>query len=753
MTLAEKAAQLTSIWLAGSASSHDVAPLQHELVSEVDWQKQISAGLGQLTRILGTAPISAGDGARKLAELQDAIVKASRFGIPAIAHEECLNGLAALGATIYPAPLAWGATFDPGLVGEAARLIGEDMRRCGVHQGLAPVLDVVRDARWGRAEETIGEDPYLTATIATAYVRGLQSAGIIATLKHFAGYSASRAGRNFAPVSMGQREFRDVMLLPFEMAVRDGQAKSVMHAYTEIDGVPAAADVSLLTDLLRGEWGFEGTVVADYFGVAFLHTLHKVAASLGDAAAQALTAGVDVELPSVHCYSDPLLALVESGTVSEDLIDRACRRVLLQKCELGLLDARLAPAPAAGAPHRLASPATAPVSAAPIELDSARNREVARRLAAESIVLLSNDGTLPLSPHARVAVIGPLADDHNGMLGCYTFPRHLRLEEPGVVIPTLADALRERLPAVNSAPGCTVTGSETDRFEEAFDLARDADVCVVVLGDHAGLFGNGTSGEGCDVSDLSLPGVQEEFLARVCSLSTPIVLVLLSGRPYAVGAYADRVSAIVQAFFPGEEGGPAVADVLTGQANPSGRLPVSIPKTAGAQPFTYLSPVLGHTSDVSSVDPAPLFVFGHGLSYTTFAWEGDVSELECATDGSLQCGVTIRNTGERAGTEIVQLYLHDPVASVTRPVARLTGYARVPLEPGRSARVSFMFHADLASFTGRDGRRVVEPGEIQLWFGASSRDIRHTVRVELTGPHRYPGHERQLTSLARIDHT
>ncbi|MGE5137323.1 MAG: glycoside hydrolase family 3 protein, partial [Gemmatimonadota bacterium] len=305
MTLEEKLAQLSSVWL--SSAGDEAAPLQGEFTGDLPpLPELIRDGLGQLTRVYGTRPVTPAAGMRTLAELQAQVTAASRFGIPAIAHEECLTGLTAWGATIFPTPLAWGASFNPALVGEMAAAIGQNMRALGVHQGLAPVLDVVRDARWGRVEETIGEDPYLVGVLGTAYVRGLQSAGIIATLKHFAGYSASRAGRNMAPAAIGPREFADVVLVPFEMALRDGGARSVMHSYADVDGVPPAADPGLLTGVLREQLGFDGVVVADYYGISFLEVLHRVAGSPAEAAGLALAAGVDVELPNVRCYGEPL---------------------------------------------------------------------------------------------------------------------------------------------------------------------------------------------------------------------------------------------------------------------------------------------------------------------------------------------------------------------------------------------------------------------------------------------------------------
>ncbi|MGW5656441.1 beta-xylosidase/alpha-l-arabinosidase [Streptomyces humi] len=742
MTLEEKTAQLYGVWVGAATDGDGVAPLQREMTADYDWDELITLGLGQLTRSFGTAPVAPALGARALARAQRRITAAGRFGIPAIAHEECLAGFTAWQATAYPVPLAWGAAFDPPLVEELGRRIGQDLRSVGVHQGLAPVLDVVRDPRWGRVEETIGEDPYLVGTIGTAYVRGLESAGIVATLKHFAGYASSAGARNLAPVRAGVREFADITLPPFEMALREGGARSVMAAYNDTDGVPASADPRLLTDLLRTDWEFEGTVVADYFGIGFLQTLHRVAGTEAEAAHLALAAGIDVELPTLKCYGRPLVAAVAEGTVPEALIDRAARRVLRQKCELGLLDEDWEP-PREG----------------PVDLDSAENRALARRLAEESVVLLDNpDGVLPLPPDTRIAVVGPRAADALAMLGCYSFPSHVLTHhpevDPGISIPTVLESLRSELPdaKVTFAEGCDVSDPDTSGFEEAVARAAEADVCVAVLGDRAGLFGRGTSGEGCDVTDLALPGVQADLLDTLLTTGVPVVLVLLTGRPYALGRWHGRLGAVVQAFFPGEEGGPAVAGVLSGRVNPSGRLPVSVPRVPGGQPWTYLQPPLGLAGEVSNLDPTPLYPFGHGRSYTDFVWEPVSPEAaEIATDGSHDVTVTVRNTGERAGAEVVQLYLHDPVASVTRPDVRLIGYQRVELAPGESRRVTFRFHADLSAFTDRDGARVVEPGALELRVAASSAEVRATVRLRLTGPVRHPGPDRVLRCETEVE--
>ncbi|MEV0218616.1 glycoside hydrolase family 3 N-terminal domain-containing protein [Streptomyces sp. NPDC050704] len=743
MTLEEKTAQLYGVWVGADGDGGGVAPHQHEMTSDYDWDELISHGLGQLTRPFGTAPVDPALGAQALARAQRRITEAGRFGIPALAHEECLAGFTAWGATAYPVPLAWGATFDPALVEEMARRIGHDLASVGVHQGLAPVLDVVRDPRWGRVEETIGEDPYLVGTVGAAYVRGLESAGIIATLKHFAGYASSVGARNLAPVRAGVREFADVTLPPFEFALREGGARSVMAAYNETDGVPATADPQLLTQLLREDWGFTGTVVSDYFGIGFLETLHRVAGTTAEAGHAALSAGVDVELPTLRCYGDALVTAVRAGEVPESLVDRAAARVLRQKCELGLLDEDWTPEPAG-----------------PIDLDSTENRVLARRLAEESVVLLSNPtGLLPLAPDTRIAVVGPRAADALAMLGCYSFPSHVLPNHPetplGIEIPSLLESLRTELPdaKITFAEGCDTTDPDPAGFEEAIARTAEADVCVAVLGDRAGLFGKGTSGEGCDVTDLRLPGVQGKLLDALTATGTPVVLVLLTGRPYALGRWHDRLGASVQAFFPGEEGGPAVAGVLSGRVNPSGKLPVSVPQDPGGQPWTYLQPPLGLAGTVSNLDPTPLHPFGHGLTYTDFTWDAEGPDAEITTDETYDLSVTVRNTGPRDGTEVVQLYLHDPVARVTRPDVRLIAYQRLDLAPGESRRVTFHFHPDLSAFTDRTGHRVVEPGTLELRLGTSSADVRHTARVLLTGPERELGPDRRLHCESEVTET
>ncbi|PVE95082.1 glycoside hydrolase family 3 N-terminal domain-containing protein [Microbacterium sp. TPD7012] len=740
MTLEEKQAQLVGFWV--DQGDEVVAPLSGEKKSSTRYEAASAHGIGHLTRVYGTRPVDPVARAEWLWAEQSRLQRETRLGIPAIVHEECLTGLAAWKAATFPTPLAWGASFDPELVEEVGAAIGESMRTLGIHQGLAPVLDVIRDPRWGRVDECIAEDPLVVGTIGTAYVKGLQSAGVHATLKHFVGYSASRAGRNHAPVSAGPREIEDVLLPPFEMAVREGGARSVMNSYTDIDGVPVGADPRYLTGVLRDRWGFDGVVVSDYFAVDFLRSMHRVAADSADAARLALTAGIDIELPSPDTYTT-LAEQVRDGRLPVAVLDRAVGRVLSQKDELGLLDADFSEPPAS------------------VDLDSPAHRALARRLAEESVVLLSNDGILPLAPtsRARIAVIGPNADSSEALMGCYSFVNHVLAHHPevpaGIALPSVLESLRHEFPdaVVTHAIGSDVESADRSGVASAVADASAADLAIVVVGDRAGLFGRGTVGEGNDVESLELPGIQRELVEAVVATGTPVILIAMTGRPYALdwalppragaagamvglGAVnsaaptsasdspADTVrpAAVLQTFFPGEEGGPAIARLLSGRVSPSGRLPVSMPRSAGAQPYSYLHPVLGGRADVTSADPTPARPFGFGLGYTTFVHE-DLTVAETAAAGELlRVSVRVRNTGDRDSVDVVQLYAHDEVASVARPVAQLIGFRRVDLAAGAEEIVTFDVPVDRLAFTGLDGIRRVEPGGFRLWVGGACDD-------------------------------
>jgi beta-xylosidase len=733
LTPQEKLAQLVSTWPGSEDLDEAVAPLQESHLHALPFADAIAHGIGHLTRPFGTAPIDPVEGVERLRTLQRQVIAANRFGIPAIAHEECLTGLTAWRATVYPTPLALAATFDPEAVREMANAVGHDMAAIGVHQGLAPVLDVVRDYRWGRVEETFGEDPYLVSELAANYVTGLQSAGVIATLKHFAGYSASRGARNHAPVSIGERELRDVILIPFEKAVVKAGARSVMNSYTELDGIPTASDERLLTRVLRDEWGFTGTVVSDYWAIGFLASMHRLVDGFPDAGALALTAGIDVELPHALGFTEELL-----DRVPGHILDRAVLRVLTQKAELGLLDVER----------------ETPSDPEPA-LDSPRNRGIAVRLAEQSVVLLANDAdVLPLAADARrIAVIGPAADDSGCLFGCYSFPNHVLPNFPdaalGVAAQTVLDAIRAEFPdaVIEYERGAEILSDDESGMPAAVASARRADLVVLVVGDRSGMFGHGSSGEGCDVLDLRLPGSQEHLVEAVLATDVPVVTVVVSGRPYAIGGHVARSAAALQVFFPGQEGAAAIAGTLSGRVAPSGRLPVQIPGEASAQPGTYLAPPLALRSEgISNLDPTPAFPFGFGLAYTEFTF-GDlvVSASEIPTSGELVVRLDVENIGPRAGVAVPQLYLSDPVARVTRPVRQLVGFGRAALEAGQRAIVEFRVSADLASYTGRGGQRVVEPGEIVLTVAPDAAAPGSSVSVVLTGPERIVDHTRAMT--------
>ena len=753
MSLEEKIHQLGSFWARDpeaevpapepsgeGGDGHEVAPMENAFAADsLSWEESIEGGLGHLTRVWGTDPLELAERAAKLKKMQAEVRERNAFGIPAIVHEECLTGFTAYRATVYPAAIAWGATWNPELVAEMATRIGEDMSALGVHQGLSPLLDVVRDYRWGRVEETCGEDPYLVGSLGTAYVKGLQAAGVMATLKHFVGYPASRGGRNHAPVPMGPRELEDVMLPSFEMAVREGGVDSVMNSYSDIDGVPAAASRHLLTEVLRERWGFTGTTVSDYWSVRFLEKMHRVAADEVEAGALALNAGLDVELPETTCYAG-LAEAVERGLVTEETIEAAARRVLLQKARFGLLD-----------------PDWEPLVDESRDLDSAANREVARRMAEESIVLLKNDGILPLRARSGAAVIGPVWEEVRSFMGCYAFPNHVlaRYEDgrTGLEIETLPEALGSVLDAPVFVRGTGFMDGADEEIAEAVEAAKRSELAILTLGDIAGMFGGGTSGEGCDVASLDLPGRQGELLDAVLATGTPVVLVLVTGRPYALGRYAERCAAIVQAFMPGVEGSGAIARVLSGEVAPSGRLPIAIPNTPGGQPGTYLQPPLGWESEgISNIDPRPLYPFGHGLSYSTVEYSSpSVSVQRIPLDGSLEYAVTVANTGSRAVRETVQLYASDPVGEVVRPLKQLIGFTKIDLAPGESTRVVFEISADRFSFTGADMRRIVEGGEILLSAGRSSEDRLEPTCIVLEPGRRVVGEGRILTTPVRIE--
>jgi len=699
-------------------------------------------GIGQITRVSGGLEVGPREAARLANEIQRFLVEKTRLGIPAIIHEECLSGFMAKTATTFPQAIGLASTWNPKLVGEVTNLIRRQMRMVGAHQGLAPLLDVPRDPRWGRVEETFGEDPYLVAAIGVAYIRGLQGedlkSGVIATPKHFAGYSFSEGGRNLAPVHVGPREFREVFLYPFEAAVKLARAYSLMNAYHEVDGVPCAASRELLTDILRGEWGFEGFVVSDYWSISMLYTFHFTARNAKEAAIQALTAGVDVELPNAACYGEPLREAVEEGLIPESVVDEAVRRVLRAKLLLGLFEN----------PY-------VDVYKVPESHDDEEGRRLALQAARESIVLLKNDGILPLNPQEvkSIAVVGPNAASTRNLIGNYGYTAHLGLPYDAVRIVSILEGLKSRAGGsveIRYAKGCSIKDDDRSGFEEAVEAAKRSDVVIAVMGERSGFGEDDVSGEGKDRASLTLPGVQGELLDVLLETGKPLILVLVNGRPLALESYVERCAAIIEAWYPGEEGGNAVADVIFGFYNPSGRLPVSFPRTVGQIPVYYNR---RHSSMGSYVftNSKPLFPFGYGLSYTEFKYRDlRVKPDEVGPGGEVEISFILENVGSRKGAEVCQLYVRDVVASVTRPVKELKGFAKVQLAPGERAEVTFRLPLELLAFYDRHMRLVVEPGEFEVMVGASSEDIKLKGNFRVVGKTLVLGSRRAFLSSVSI---
>ena len=757
MSPEERIAQLHAVWLILSEDG-DHRPREDAFTGSNDGlERAIRLGVGQVTRPLGTRGIEPAAGVRALNRLQRDIVEGSRHGIPVMAHEECLSGLMARGATLFPSGLSYGATWNPDLVERAARAIGDECVSVGCRQGLAPVLDVLRDARWGRTEEGLAEDPWLTGIMAAAYVRGLQHGGrMLATLKHYAGHSASEGARNHAPVHLGPHALADTFLLPFEMAVRLAGARSVMPAYHDIDGVPLHADRRLLTEVLREEWGFDGLIVADYIGVTLLHEHHGVSDGPAHSAAMAVRAGLDVELPGGDCVPS-LPEALERDLIDMAEIDTACARVLTEKIRLGLFEAPYADEGA-------------------IALRRPEALDLAQEVAAQSITLLSNDGILPLRPGTEIAVIGPTADDPLALLGDYSFPVHLvgQGDEAADEVVTILDGLRAAHGAVSHARGCHIieergagapvfpgdvedsTGltiadtlsTDLSLVPEAVEAARAADVALVCVGDLSGIFQTGTVGEGSDADSLELPGVQQALLDAVLETGTPTVVLLTSGRPYRLGGREGDLAAYLMGYLPGERGGAALAEVLTGAREPTGRLTLSVPRSAGAAPYYYNhafkspgTPVARHFGTE--------FPFGHGLGYTRFEFSDLHVPPSVANGGTIPVSFTVANAGARPGTAIPQLYLRDRLASRVRPVKELKGFARLELAPGARARVALDLPTDMLAFSAPGGR-IVEPGAFDVTVGRSSADIALRGAVTVEGPTRRLAGAPDLSTRAAV---
>lgn len=734
MTLDEKLAQLGGAW----ASRLFVE-------GHLDRDRafaELGEGIGHVTRISAETGLRPHRTAAIANEIQRYLVEETRLGIPAIVHEESTAGFCARGATQFPQAIGLAATFDPDLVEEVAAVIASQLAAVGARQTLAPVLDIARDPRWGRIEETYGEDPYLCSRMGVAYVRGIQgvglSTGVAATAKHFVAHGISEGGRNHAPVHVGARELREVHAAPFRAAIHEADVASVMNAYHSIDGLPCGGSREIVDDLLRKELGFDGVVVADYWTLHFLITHHSVAIDEADAGRIGIEAGIDVELPAFSCYKR--LAGMVGEIVPLELVDRSVLRGLELKFALGLFENPFVD-----------------VQRAPECFDTVEQRALARRCAQRSVVLLENDGVLPLARSTRVALVGPAADDWRLMLGDYHYPAHTEIFEHAanglptagglsnededlahVEIVTLLQGLSNADISVAYSQGCTVDGDDASGIADAVLAASNAEVAIVCVGGRSGLGLGDTTGEMRDSCTLALPGLQGDLVDAVLGTGTPTVVVLISGRPLVLGDFADRAVAVLQAWVPGEEAGNALADVLFGLVSPSGRLPVSMPRTVGQLPSHS-----GHRSggDRSQVHGeyvegpvAPRWPFGHGLTYAMFDYSDLVVVPEFPGVGEeITVSFTLTNVGSVEAAEVVQCYLRDAVASVVRPIRQLVGFCHVLLAPGESARLTFDLDGGVLAFYDAEMLHIAEPGTTVVMVGASSVDVRLEKAIEVVG--------------------
>jgi len=683
-----------------SALREDRETLDYLLTSQIKkrWREVLEnekCRVGMLTLTLRN--FSPKESAKLANEVQKFMIENSRLSIPIMIHDECLHGCMAKGSTIFPQSIALASTWDPELVEKVAVAIGKETRARGIHQCLSPTINIARDPRCGRTEETYGEDPYLASVMAVAFIRGVQSQKVVCTPKHFVANFVGDGGRDSYPIHFSERILREVYLPAFKAAVEKANALSIMAAYNSLDGVPCSCNNWLLTDLLKKEWGFRGFVVSDYSSVLHIMTKHGVAGTKAEAAKKAIEAGLDMELPVADCFNE-LLTLVKRGELSESVIDESVRRVLRVKFWLGLFD----------------DPYVDPDYAGKI-CNCEEHRRLALEAARKSIVLLKNDGTLPLRKDLRaVAVIGPNASVMR--LGGYS--------GYGVKVISPLEGIKNKVSPktrVYFAEGCTVNGLSKEGFEEAKNAARKADVAILFVGNS-----KETEGESRDRCNLDLPGVQEELIKAICETGKPVVVVLINGSAVTMTNWIDGVNAVVEAWYPGEEGGNAIADVLFGDYNPGGKLPITFPRFTGQLPLYYNHSPTGRVDDyVDLRGRQPLFPFGHGLSYTRF----DYSNLRIIPNKihageTVNVYVDVKNIGEIEGDEVVQLYIHKQVSSVSRPVKELKAFKRITLKPGEVKTVNLKLGKEELAAYDSEMRFTVEPGIYEIMIGSSSEDIR-----------------------------
>ncbi len=637
----------------------------------------------------------------------------SRLGIPLIFGIDAIHGHAFWPtATVFPTQLALSCTWNPELVEQIGHVTAREVAATGVHWTFSPVLGIARDLRWGRVDETFGEDPYLIGVLGSALVRGYQGDDlsaphtILACAKHYAGYSETRGGRDASEADHSRRKMRSLFLRPFHAAIEAGCA-TLMTAYQSIDGLPCSANRWLLDEVPRGEWGFEGFIVTDWDNVGRMHREQKVCATMEEAVQRAVESGNDM-IMSTPDFPRLALALVRSGRLDVAHVDAAVRRILRLKFRLGLFDQ-----------NRYTD-----LEAGRAVIGCAAHRQVALESAYQSIVLLKNrDGILPLRDDlTRIAVIGPNADDPRAqlgdwVLGCWT---QYAQEHPREEIVTLLDGIRARAGSgcrVDYRQGCERTGPATEQIAEAVEAARQAQVAIVVVGDDTTM-----NGECRDRADLSLSGAQQQLLEAVHATGTPLVVVLVNGKPLAIPWVVEHAAAILEAWNPGMAGGAAVAGILFGDRNPSGKLTISFPRHVGQQPVYYNQVPGWHADRYVDVEREPLFSFGYGLSYTSFAYSNlQLAARELAAGEPLRVTVDVENSGERAGTEIVQLYVNDLYSTVTTPVQELVDFRRVELQPGEKKSVRFQVPYERLALVNQELETVVEPGEFEVMAGGSAR--------------------------------
>lgn len=658
--------------------------------------------------------------------MQRHMVENTRLGIPIFLMSESLHGFFCDGATVFPQAIGLGATFDTELLEEITTNVSEEIRSFGVVETYAPNLDISQDPRWGRVEENYGEDPYLTSRMGVAYIKGLQKNGVAASPKHYIAHGTPEGGLNKAPVHAGERELREIMLKPFAAAFTEAKAMSVMPAYSELDGTPVHASRFLLTDILRGELGFEGWSVSDWGAVDMLHSWHRVAKDRLTAGKMALHAGIDMEAPSMFGFGTEFLEAAERGDVDMAEIDQAVYRILLGKFRLGLFERPYADEDAAS------------------RLNSDKMRALAQKAAEEACVLLKNDGILPLDAERaqKIALIGPGAAITQ--LGDYTAPSATERAT------TVLDAMKKRLgDRLIYEKGSHLSFADDEQIEKAVKVAQAANVVVLVIADNSSFYreetwgednGRGravvTCGESFDTHTLKFPGRQQDLYDAIAATDKPMVLLTMTGRPYELLDASKRASAIMQVWYPGQEGGEAIARLLFGEVNPSGKTPISFPRSVGhipcyynhkytargtqREPGSYEKPGRDYVFD----SPEALYSFGFGLSYTTFEYSD--LEVKRLGDMAFEASVTVANTGKRAGDEVVQMYISDLFCRITPYVKQLRGFKRVSLQPGESARIAFPIGFADMCFINEQMKEEVEPGEFQVEIGG----LKQTFEVE-----------------------